>query len=193
VRIHNVPCRAGVEAVKVAVPGIGPVTADMAFGGIWYAVVDAAAAGLTLSASTVSAALQAGSQIRAALGEVLAPLPSRQGGGTHPSVLFYAAESRLRARHLLVLAPNKFDRSPCGTGTSARLALMAHRGEIADGETYVADNLFGAAFKARVVARLSADEGEAIVPEIEGAAHITAFSTIVKEKTDPLSAGFLCQ
>jgi proline racemase len=177
----------------VDVPGIGAVDAAIVYGGIWYALVDADAVGLRLAADNVAAALSLGVDIKARLAAVLTDVPAEHGGGSAPSVLFYSRLSRTRGRHLLVLDSNKFDRSPCGTGTSARLALMALRGEIAEGETYCAENLLGAAFNARIAGRHLDAAGPAVIPEIEGQGYITAFSTIVKEKADPLQAGFLCR
>jgi proline racemase len=70
---------------------------------------------------------------------------------------------------------------------------MALRSEIAEGETYCAENLLGAAFNARITGRHLDVAGPAVIPETEGQAYITAFSTIVKETADPLQAGFLCR
>jgi proline racemase len=184
VRFQNVAAHIGVEDLAVTVDGAGPISVDLAYGGVWYAIVDASAIGLRLDPEKIAPALQLGAAIKAAVTEELRDLPPASGGGAAPSVLFYADISRLRARHLVVLAGNKFDRSPCGTGTSARIALLAHQGRLGDGETYIAENLHGIGFAARMTGG---------TPEIEGIAHITAFSTLVKEASDPLAGGFLCQ
>jgi proline racemase len=182
-RLRNVPAHAGIEGLAVEVEGIA-VSVDLAYGGIWYAIADAAAIGLTLDPENVAPALRLGAAIKAAVTEKLRFLPPGMGGGATPSVLFYTEINRLRARHLVVLESNKFDRSPCGTGTSARIALLSHQGRLGGDETYIAENLHGIAFAARMA------DG---IPEIEGVAHITAFSTIMKETTDPLAGGFLCR
>lgn len=193
VRLHNVASYHGLAGLTVDLPGLGPVTADLAYGGIWYALVDAASIGLTLEPATVSRALLFGAAIKLAITDALQDMDVALGGGAHPSVLFYSDIDRLRARHLVVLDSNKFDRSPCGTGTSARLALLAHRGTVTDGETYTAESLLGTTFSARIASRTMVRGRDAIIPEIEGAAYITAFSSIVKEAADPLSGGFLCR
>lgn len=193
VRIRNVPCRVGYENLAVGLPDGREVTADIAYGGIWYAIVDGTPLGLVLDDAHVSEALALGAVIKKALATALAGRDPALGGGSNPSVLFYQQAAPRRARHLLVLENNKFDRSPCGTGTSARMALLAHRGEIEEGETYVAENLLGASFQARVVTGVLDNGQAAIIPEIEGQAFITAFTTIVKEISDPLSGGFLCR
>lgn len=193
VRLANVPCWVGIEKVTVPVAGIGTVTADMAFGGIWYAVVDASRINLALEPDQVGKALAWGSAIKYALAEALAHADPELGGGTQPSVLFHTNSSPRRARHLLVLEANKFDRSPCGTGTSARLALLASRGQITKADTYIADNLLGDQFTARIAQRVVVNGRDAIIPEIKGSAYITSFATIVKETSDRLSGGFLCR
>jgi proline racemase len=187
VRLHNVASYAGMQDVVVDVPGVGRVHADLAFGGIWYAIVDAATLDLRLEPDSVSRALNVGSAIKSAVTAHLREL----GDDTQPSVLLYQTIDRLRARHLVVLASNKFDRSPCGTGTSARLALLAAQVRIDERDTYIAESINGVAFTARIAGRSGNPTG--IIPEIEGTAHISAFSTIVKERTDPLSGGFLCR
>jgi proline racemase len=192
-RVANVPCWVGREGVTVSVDGIGDVTADLAYGGIWYAVVDAAPIGLALEPACVGKALAWGAAIKRALGRALQDDDPGLGGGVEPSVLFHRDASRLRSRHLLVLEANKFDRSPCGTGTSARVALLASRGLVSDADTYVAENLLGTPFAARIAGRVVVSGRDAVIPEIEGSAYITAFSTLVKEVTDPLSGGFLCR
>jgi proline racemase len=191
--IRNVPCRVGYEDVPVSLPDGRVLQADLAFGGIWYAIVDAEPLGLTLDDSHVSDALSLGAMIKSALAVELAGRDATMGGGSVPSVLFYQQLGPNRARHLLVLENNKFDRSPCGTGTSARMALLAHRGEIDDRTTYIAENLLGTRFQARIAEHVLDQGRPAIIPEIEGQAFVTAFTTIVKETSDPLSGGFLCR
>jgi proline racemase len=183
VRLQNVAARVGIQGLAMEVAGIA-TSVDLAYGGVWYAMVDAGAIGLRLDSDKVTSALLLGAAIKAAVTEKLLGLPAELGGGAAPSVLFYTEISRLHARHLVVLESNKFDRSPCGTGTSARIALLAQQGRLAEGETYIAENLQGQTFAARM---------NGGTPEIEGLAHITAFSTIVKESMDPLAGGFLCR
>jgi proline racemase len=109
---------------------------------------------------------------------------------TEPSVLFVAEDGPSECRHLVVLAGNKFDRSPCGTGTSARLAQLHARGRIAVGQPYRARSVLGTSFDAVIA---SVGEDGAVTPRISGTAHLTAFSTIVCEGSDPLAQGFLCK
>jgi proline racemase len=103
--------------------------------------------------------------------------------------MFIAEDGPGQARHLVVLASNKFDRSPCGTGTSARMAQLYARGRLGIGQPYKAMSILGISFDAEIVAA----DGPAITPRVSGIAHISAYSTIVCEASDPLAKGFLCR
>ena len=191
VRLRNVPSHVAVEGLSVTAAPVGTVTADIAYGGMWYALVDAQNLGLALAPNSVSDALRLGSAIKAAINDALAG----RGGepGKVDSVVFYQDTGPRSAVHLVVLESNKFDRSPCGTGTSARMAQLHRQGRLAAGETYQAFNIFGVPFEGRIVDDPSTAENGAVIPEIEGNAHIMAYSTIVRERTDPLRQGFLCR
>lgn len=192
VRLRNVPSYVAVEGLEIAIDGVGAVTLDIAYGGMWYALVNARDVRLNLKPEHVSQALRLGTEIKALTNATL----ERRGAGVPQradSVVFYEEVDPRTAVHLVVLESNKFDRSPCGTGTSARLAQLHHKGRLRPGERYQALNIFGVPFDGRIVEDdLKRDDG-AIVPEIEGNAHITAFSTIIRERGDPLASGFLCR
>ena len=189
VRLRNVPSYVGMEDLEVVHEELGRVRLDLAYGGMWYALVDARALGLDLVPDRVSDLLRLGSSLKASIRDAVAGYPDFAGQPA-PSVLFYADGAPGEAVHLLVLESNKFDRSPCGTGTSARLAQLLKRGRMAASGTYTARNILGVPFMARVAEHRPHD---AIVAEITGAAHVTAFSTVVVEAGDPLTKGFLCR
>src|SRR4051794_40682769 len=199
VRLRNVPAFVAIEGLEVEVPGTGWVAADIVYGGMWYALVDARRVGITLDREHASAAMRKGAAIKREITRALAEHAATVGEGAVASVLFYEDEpgevpGRASARHLLVLESNKFDRSPCGTGTAARLAQLVHQGRLGTTGSYRARNLLDVAFEARVAGTetVGADR-RAVVAEIEGSAFITAYATIVKEDGDPLRAGFLCR
>src|SRR5262249_51470889 len=150
--------------------------------GMWYALVDARRLGLALDPGSVSRALDLGTRLKGELNRILAESPIGGGPKEAESVLFYEETGPAAGTHLLVLASNKFDRSPCGTGTSARLAQLHRRGRLRAGDAYRASNIFGVAFEARVAGEVALDGRPAIRPEIEGNAHITAFSTLLRER-----------
>ncbi|MER8826485.1 proline racemase family protein [Mesorhizobium sp. M0938] len=190
VRIANVPSYVGLERLNVSAEGVGKVNAAIVYAGMWYALVDAAPLGFKLIPDNASALMQAGARIKDAIKAATQHLPLLAGPAA-PSVLFYDADSESSATHFLVLESNKFDRSPCGTGTSARLTYLLQKGLIGPDQTYHARNIFGIPFEARLQGRVQAEGREAVVVEIEGAAFITSTQTIFFEKDDPLSQGFL--
>lgn len=187
VTLVNVPSHLGVRDLELTLSHGGTVTADLAYGGMWYAIVDAAKAGLRLDPDNVGAALAAGASIKDAYQQLAAARPDLPQAT--PSIMFVAEDGPTEARHLVVLAANKFDRSPCGTGTSARLAQLHARGRLKPGEPYTAKSILGTSFDAMIVSA----SANAIVPRISGMAHISAYSTIVCEQGDPLAKGFLCR
>lgn len=189
VRLRNVPSYVGIADLAVDFEGFGTVKADIVYGGMWYALVDATAMGLELVPERVSELLRIGSALKQTIKGAIAGRPEFEGA-VAPSVLFYADGAPGEAVHFLVLESNKFDRSPCGTGTAARVAQLAARDGLAPGGTYRARNILGVDFRARIAERTP--DG-AIVAEIEGMAHLTAHSTIVLETSDPIAQGFLCR
>ncbi len=191
VNIKNVPTYVGLENFSLGVDGVGDLSTDIVYGGMWYALVDATALGYDLVPGNASTLMLAGSKIKNALKTALSDMPLFQDAAT-PSVLFYADESADTATHFLVLESNKFDRSPCGTGTSARLTHLLHTGALRRDQTYFAKNIFGNRFEARFAGTATANGREAVVIEIEGNAFITSQQNIFFEAGDPLAGGFLC-
>jgi proline racemase len=191
VRLVNVASRLGLRDLAIDVSGHS-INVDIAYGGIWYAIADATSLALRLKSDTVSQALEMGVAIKAAVNERLKQLQCRDPEAVS-SVLFFESIGPHSAKHLVVLAANKFDRSPCGTGTSARLAQLQARHALVAGQQYEAQNILGVGFTARIVEVVETEGKTQIVPEIVGNAHITSFSTIVCERTDPLLTGFLCR
>jgi proline racemase len=181
--LRNVPSYVAASDVTVDVESIGEVTCDVAYSGITYALVDADRIDLPFELAQASRWCRTGMAIKEAI--------NATGGRPVESVLFYRAIEG-GARHLVVLAGNKFDRSPCGTGTSARLAQLHARGKLAKGAPYRAENIIGVPFAARI---LDLGEGEggqpAVIPEVRGMAHVSAISTLVLEADDPIPSGFL--
>lgn len=190
VRIHNVPSYLGLEDLTVDVDGVGRITADIVYGGMWYALVDAASLGLELLPERASTLMLHGSAIKQAIKNKIAGMPLFAGSPA-PSVLFYRADAPDSATHFLVLESNKFDRSPCGTGTSARMAHLLAKGVLNPGQAYHARNIFGIPFEARMAEEAKVGDRDAVVIEIEGNAFVTSAQTIFFEAGDPLSGGFL--
>ncbi|AGS25323.1 proline racemase family protein [Rhizobium etli] len=182
--LRNVPSYVAGTNIAIEAGDFGAVNCDIAYGGIMYALVDASQIDLPFDIDHANQWCRAGTAIKEAIN-------SSTGHPQIGSVLFHSAIDG-GSRHLVILAANKFDRSPCGTGTSARIAQLHARGELAIGGTYRAENILGVPFAAWVVGLGQGAEGQpAVIPEVRGMAHISAYSTLVLEAGDPLPAGFL--
>lgn len=195
VTFENVPAHVAARGVKVETPAVH-ATVDIAYGGNWYGLVEARLAGVALDPSGVSKAMQTGSELKAKLNAAIAS--GHIPGVSHPvdSILFYETleeAGQTVSRQLVVIERNKFDRSPCGTGTSARLAQLYSSGEIEAGEIIRARNILGVDFLASATPLASAAMDDAVQPRVLGLAHVTGQHCFVLAPDDPLPTGFLCR
>lgn len=192
--IRNVPSYSALLDAKVTVPGLGPVAFDLAYGGHFYALVEAAPLGFALTPEEAPRIIESGERIRRAI-EAEIPLAHPEGEQSKGLlyIQFYAPPRHPRAQLLnaVVVAPAGLDRSPCGTGTSARLANLWARGGIGVDRVFVHESIIGTLFEARVVATTRVGPHQAVIPEIRGRAHLSGFNQLVLRPDDPFPAGFL--
>jgi len=194
VRFRNVPSFVWARGVE-AETGRGRLVADIAYGGAFYAFVDASSLGLGVEPANVAAFIELGREVKRSLEhdhEVVHPLEPelRDVYG----VIFVQEEARdpvRRERNVTIFADGEVDRSPCGSGTSARLALLDGSGALARGATLVNTSVIGTEFDARVVGETEVERFPAVVTEVSGSAHLTGFHQFVLEADDPLGTGFL--
>ncbi len=190
----NVPSFVAVLDRDVDVPGLGTVLYDVAFGGAFYAFVDAASVGFELLPAEVGRLIDAGRAIKAA---VSAADPPHHPVDADLSFLYGtifvgpAHDPAHHSRNVCVFADGEVDRSPTGTGVSARLALHHARGELAEGEDIVVESVLGTTFGGRVVGTTRVGPHDAVVPRVSGTAHITGRSEFFLDPEDPLRDGFL--
>jgi len=192
VTLRNVPSFLLAADREVDVPGLGPVPYDMAFGGNFYALVRAADAGVEVDPAQAQALIDRGQEIIAAIDAgdpPIHPEDPRVAGCRH--VVFHApGRDGADARAATSIHPGWLDRSPCGTGTSARLAQLHARGALAVGDSFVNESVIGTRFTGRIAAETSVGGRPAIVPEITGRAWITAMGQYLLDAEDPFPAGF---
>jgi len=192
VTLRNVPSFLLAADREVDVPGLGRTGYDMAFGGNFYALVPAAAVGLEVDPARAPELIEAGLAIMAAVNAADRPVhpeDARIAGCAH--VVFHApGRDGADARAATAIHPGWLDRSPCGTGTSARLAQLHARGALAVGEPFVNESVIGTRFTGRVAAETLVAGRPAIVPEITGRAWITAMGQYLLDAEDPFPAGF---
>jgi proline racemase len=171
------------------VEGLGDVRYDMAFGGNFYAIVEAAAVGLSVDPARARELIDAGDRIRAAIPAPVHPLDERIAGCHH--VVFHApGRDGAHARNATAIDPGWLDRSPCGTGTSARMAQLWARGELELGQDFVNESVIGTRFTGRLVEETAVGDVAAVVPEVTGRAWITAMGQYLLDDRDPFPAGF---
>ena len=178
--------------LEVDVPGYGRLTYDMAFGGNFYAILPAAALGLTVEPASAEQFVAAGRAIMAAIDAAARPVHPEDPrvSGCHHVVLHEPGREGADARAATSIHPGWLDRSPCGTGTSARLAQLHARGELAVGEPWVNASILDTRFTGRIVAETTVGERTAVVPEITGRAWITGSGQYGLDPRDPFPAGF---
>jgi len=189
VTIRNVAAFLHARDEVAQVEGLGDVRYDMAFGGNFYALVDAASVGLRVDPARATDLIDAGARIRAAVPEPVHPVDERIAGCHH--VVFHApGRDGAHARNATSIHPGWLDRSPCGTGTCARMASLHARGELAIGEDFVNESIIGTRFVGRLVEETEVGGLPAVVPEVTGRAWITAMGQYLLDERDPFPAGF---
>jgi len=192
VRFVNVPSFVLYGGLTVKM-GTRQIRADVAFGGAFYAIVDGESVGLPLDLAHLPELRRAGMEIKHAIEKaqtIAHPLdPGLQGiYGTIFTGPPNAADADLR--NVTIFADAEVDRSPCGTGTAAVMAVIEAMGLLAEGRPFVHESLIGTRFTGRVAGRTVVGECPAIVPEIEGSAWITGEHTFIVSDDDPLREGF---
>ena len=189
VTIRNVASFLHARDQVAQVPGLGDVSYDMAFGGNFYAIVEAASVGLDVDPARAGELIDAGDRIRAVVPAPVHPADERIGGCHH--VIFHApGRDGAHARNATAIDPGWLDRSPCGTGTCARMASLHARGELAIGEDFVNESVIGTRFTGRLVEETDVGGVPAVVPEVTGRAWITGMGQYLLDDRDPFPAGF---
>jgi trans-L-3-hydroxyproline dehydratase len=194
VRFHNVASFVLALDETVAVPGLGEVRYDLAFGGAFYAYVLAADAGLFCTPDDFRPIIERGVAIkRAVMASRSIPHPFEKDLSFLYGTIFVGPplEGGAHSRNVCVFAEGEVDRCPTGTGVSGRLAIHHARGEIGLGETMVVESIIGTRFEGRIVAETTFGPHAALIPEIEGSAHITGRHEFLVDPEDPQRNGFV--
>ena len=194
VYFHNVPSFALALDQTVAVPGLGQVRYDLAFGGAFYAYVEAQSVGLTCRPEEYQQIIRAGRDIKKAImasREIPHPFESDLGFLYGTIFVAPALGEGNHSRNVCVFADGEVDRSPTGTGVSGRLAIHHARGELAIGQPIVIESIIGTCFTGRVADTTEFGPHQAIIPEIEGTAYLTGKNQLFIDPDDPLREGFM--
>ncbi len=196
-RIHvtNLPSFADRLGVALEVEGIGRLTVDTAYGGDSFVVVDAAALGLAMVPEEAHRIATLGVRITAAAEAQIGFVHPENPDWNHFSFCLFATAPQpvaggLTTRHAVAIRPGKVDRSPTGTAVSARLALLAARGQMAEGQVLTAQSVIGSTFGGRIVGRTTVGGRAAVLPEISGRAWITGTHQHLLDPADPWPQGY---
>ena len=195
VRVQNVPSFACGIDQPLEVPGIGRLKVDTAYGGDSFVVVNSEVLGFDLAPREARDLAELGVRITAAATEQLGFVHPGNPDWTHISFCLFATPARregdiLHTRHAVAIRPGKIDRSPTGTGVSARLSLLHARQQIAPGETLLARSIIDSKFTGRVEAETIVGDCVAIIPSFEGRAWQTGTREVYVDPRDPWPEGY---
>ncbi len=190
----NVPSFAYALDLQIDIPGVGPISLDIGYGGAFYAVVEAEQAGVSLALESSAALIDLGRRIKkAVMGACVIEHPfERDLSFLYGTIFTGPATSPLNhSRNVCVFADGEIDRSPTGSGVSARIAIEVARGRIPLGSTISIESIVGSAFTVRALERAVVGKYPAVVPEVSGTAFITGRSKFWIDPADPFRTGFL--
>ncbi len=193
VRIANVPAFLHARGLEADCPGLGHVTADVAYGGNFYAIVGSQEAFRDMADVTAGELIAWSRDLRRVLNEkyeFVHPEKPDIRGLSH--ILWTGAprHPKAHARNAVFYGEKAIDRSPCGTGTSARMAHEAALGRLSVGDEFVHESIIGSLFHGRVEAETTVGAHDAIIPSIAGWARMTGLNTILVDDRDPFAHGF---
>ena len=194
VSFHNVPSFVYALNKTVEVPELGEVTYDVAFGGAFYAFVEAQQVGVGLTVADNEQLIRYGRLIKTAVMDSLPithPFEPDLGFLYGTSFVGAAHTPQHHSRNVCIFADGEVDRCPTGTGVSARAALHFAKGELGLHEPFVVESILGTTFTGEVVETTRFGEYDAIIPKVTGTAHITGINQLLIDPADPLRDGFI--
>ena len=184
----NVPAFVLMKNVRVSTERFGEIPMDIAFGGSFFSIVDAGQFGLNLTIDEQDKLAELGMAIRRAANEQLTIMhPGIPDINTVDLVEFSLKRSDRLYRNAVIFGDGQVDRSPCGTGTCAKLATLG----LAENEEIIQESIIGSRFKGEIIGKATVGDHEAIIPKITGSAWITGVHQFTLDETDPFSEGFL--
>lgn len=182
------------QSIVVPVKEIGDVSCDIAYGGNFYAITDARVLGLDLIPSNTSTIIDSAVKIREAINqaiEVIHPENEFIKGVTHVEFFTHPSHPDADVKNTVVIPPGGIDRSPCGTGTSAKLAVLYAKGEIGLEEKFVHESIVGSLFIGQVLQVTKVGELPAVTTQISGSAWVMGIHQFLMNESDELEEGFL--
>ncbi|MGE5701046.1 MAG: 4-hydroxyproline epimerase [Clostridia bacterium] len=182
------------DSIEVEVDGLGKVACDIAYGGNFYAIIDARKLGLELIPGNASKIVEEAVRIRKAINattEVVHPESPFIKGCTHVEFYTEPTDPQATVKNTVIVPPGGIDRSPCGTGTSAKLATLFAKGEIGLHEEFVHESIVGSLFSGKVLSTTEVGKLPAVVTQISGSAWMMGLHKFFIDERDELAEGFL--
>jgi proline racemase len=191
--ILNVPAFLYLKDVEVEIDGYGKIPLDISFGGSFFAMINAEKIGLTLNTENIGEITELGMKIIKKVNDTVEIKHPYLDITTVDLAEFYCSPTNAAAnkKNVVIFGDNQVDRSPCGTGTSAKLALLYAKGELSIGEEFVYESITGSMFKGVITEEIEINGYKAVLPQITGSAYITGFNRWVIDERDPLKDGFI--
>ncbi|HYW35157.1 MAG TPA: 4-hydroxyproline epimerase [Balneolaceae bacterium] len=193
VKIKNVASFLESKNIEIECPDLGPITFDVAYGGNFYAIIDPQENFSGMQDFKADQLIRWSRVLRERINEKYTfkhPEDSRIHGLHHIMWTGDTLDSESTARNAVFYGDNAIDRSPCGTGTSARLAQWAARGKLQKGEEFIHESIIGSKFIGRIEEKTTVGDKPAIIPSVQGWAHIYGYNTITIDEDDPYAYGF---
>lgn len=193
VTIRNVPAFLYKEGVTVEIEGYGPITLDISFGGSFFALVNAQKLGLEIAPENLREFQDLGMALLNKINSTMEIKHPELDINSVDLVEFYGDSTKKEAnlKNVVIFGAAQADRSPCGTGTSAKVAALYSKGRLGLNEEFIYESITGSIFKGRAVETTKVGPYNAIVPKITGSAYITGINQVIIDKDDPLKYGFL--
>lgn len=194
VSFNNVPSFLQEGNQQVNIPGLGIVTYDLAFGGAYYALVQAGELDVELNASGFRRLIELGTAIKQAIvtsRDIVHPFEKDLGFLYGVIFIGDAHDKNNHSRNVCVFADGEVDRSPTGTGVSARTAVHYSRGELALNQPFTVESILGTCFTGEAVEEIQYGPYQAVIPKITGSANICGLNTLLIDPEDPLKHGFI--
>ena len=193
VRLRNVPSYLDARDLSIEIPDFGTLWFDVAYGGNFYAIVDPRGDFRSLDQFSAAEILRLSPLVRRAINakySFVHPLNPTIHGCSHVEWTGMPRHPQAQGRNAVFYGEGAIDRSPCGTGTSARLAQLTAKGVLKKGDVFVHESIIGSLFTGRVEKLVKIGERDGIIPSIEGWARVTGYNTIFIDDRDPYAHGF---
>ncbi len=193
VSILNVPAFLYKEDASVEIAGYGEIHFDISFGGSFFALVDAEKLGLSITTENIDMITDLGMKLLSKINKEFTIRHPYLDITTVDLVEFYCSPTNPLAdkKNVVIFGESQADRSPCGTGTSAKIATLYTKGLLKRNEEFVYESITGSLFKGKVKKEVPLNGYLAIIPEITGSAYVTGYNTWILDEQDPLEYGFL--